>query len=926
MNRLFFTLGFLLAAYFSQAQTPDSIFVDCDYTNYSLTSFLEQLETKTPCRFFYDSALLQNIKISVTGKHLNLYDALDDALRFTTYDYLFIEPDLIVLLEKNNKIFKVNLSENLKLDENIVNEDLNEGSASSKYLKGRKAQETVVITVGRTDKQRIGKKAYIDGKILEADNGDPLIGATIYLSEIGYGSATNENGDVSMKIPVGKYSAEFRCIGMADSKCLLDVRSDGSFVYKMNKEIHSIDEVTVNANQNYAIRGSQAGLDKISIHTIKEIPTLMGEKDIVRVSQMLPGIVSVSEGSGGINVRGGNADQNLFYLNEVPIYNTSHVFGFFSSFNSAIVDDFSIYKGYVPPNYGGRLSSVFAIDTRKGNKHKFYGSGSVSPISASAEFEGPIIKDKCSFVLSGRSSYSDWILQKLPNDQLKNSSVKFYDLASSLDYQIDEKNRVNLFVYQSYDYFDLNGLSQIDYANRGLGANYFHQINDKLLFRLHLIYSNYNFINKDLNNATEAYSHDYALNHTEIKSNFTWNAFDKHKIGFGAGTINYSLNRGTIEPYGFQSIRSVRDLGREHGLESSIYLEDTYSVNSRLKLNFGIRDVLFLGLGPKDVYEYTPDLPVIADNIKDTLSFGVNQITCHYSKPEIRLSADYKTSALSSVKFAYNEMSQYMFLLSNSYAITPSDQWKMVDYHIKPGFSRLASLGYYQTLVSLGVTASVESYVKRTDNILEFKDGADFINEPNVEISTLQGRQNAYGIEFMVAKDEGTVNGWVSYTYSHSRIKVDGVHDWDKINNGETYFSNYDKPNVFNFTGNYKVTRRIIFSSNISYSTGRPITLPKSIYSIEGMKFVNYTARNAGRIPDYFRMDLSLTLEGSLKAKKLVHSTWMFNIYNLTGRKNPYSIYFISNQGKIEGYKYSIIGVPIFTISWNFKLGNYSDE
>lgn len=897
----------------------------CHYVNTSTRSFIADIEQYYGIYFYYKDKWLNNSTVTVNGDSLNLKQILDQAFKYSQLSYMFEEPDLVILIENKNKIEKLPAFV-YEPQETVGLQIVKKPQNSSKFLKGRRTDEKKIIVVGSQKEQFFGRKAQVTGKIFEQESNESLIGATLYLPEINYGTASNEVGEMKMQVAPGKYTAEFRCIGMMEEKCQLVVYSNGTFEFAMQKEVQALKEVTINANQDYKIRGSQVGLDKIDIKAVKELPSLMGERDIVKISQLLPGVVSVSEGSGGVNVRGGNADQNMLYVNQIPLYNTSHVFGFFTALNTSIIDDFSMYKGYVPTQYGGRLSSIFLVDSRKGNKKKFFAQGGISPISANAEVEGPIKKDKSSFVISGRSTYSDWIMQRLSNDDLRNSSVNFYDFAAGLDFEINPNNKLHIMGYGSHDFFNMNNLNEYSYDNLGFGANYIHRFNEKLKAQFTAVYSGYSFATQDWNSISEAYSHDYNLGHAEVKTVFNWNLSDKHSLLFGGGLINYELDRGTVKPIGQESDRRISDLGREHGIEGAVYVDETFQVAKWLKLQAGLRYSFFTRLGPENVNIYEPDGPPDTTRIASVESYGKGKLVANYGRPELRLTADFKTGMFSSIKLAYNEMSQYLFLLNSSFSINPTDQWKMADTYIKPGFAKQLSAGYYKTLPGLGITFSAESYLKKANNILEFKDGADFINTKQVETMTLQGVQDAYGMEFMIARDEGRLNGWISYTFSRSMMKVDGGNSWDKINQGMKYPSNFDKPHVANLVANLKFTRRLILSTTLVYSTGRPITLPQTIYYMEGIKYVDYSDRNEYRVPDYFRMDLSLTLEGNLKAKKPFHSYWMLNVYNMTGRKNPYSIYFQSEEGLIRGYQYSVIGVPVFTISWNFKLGNYANE
>ncbi len=901
----------------ANAQTLPNDYVKCNSD--IISALLIQMETELHIHIYYPDKDIFKKTIEISEDSLPTNILISRILNVFDGSCVFIEPDVLVFVEnvkqlQNYPIFEA-LVDNTKMD--TINEP-----AKNKYLKGRKVKETKVIRIGNIYKPNYSQKAKVTGYIFNSSTNEPLIGATIFFNEIKKGAATDKNGNLEIWVKPGKYSVELSSISMKQERFLFDVYGDGYFKFGMQEETQNIEEVTVLSTQTNK-RGSKVGLEKVDIKTIKQLPALLGERDVIRISKLLPGIVSVNEASGGLNVRGGNADQNMFYINNIPLYNTSHVFGFFSALNPFIVSDFSIHKGYVPAAYGGRLSSIFIARTRKGNNNKLFMQGGVSPITASLEIEGPIVKNKGSFLVSGRSSYSDWILQKLPNPELKNSSIKFYDLTLGLNYEMNDKNTLQLTGYASHDFANMNQLNEFEYDNKGLGLEYTHSITQKLKLLFSAAYSQYSFLSKDYNSISESFSQLYNIGHTESRLGINYLLSERHELSFGAASTFYKLDRGVIKPIGELSQRKYSDLGDEKAFESSIYLEDIYSLSDMIKITGGIRYSFYQMIGPDTINIYADGAEKIASNIVGQKIVGKNKKVVNYYKPEFRLAIDIINSPFSSLKLAYNEMSQNIFLLSNSFSITPTDQWKLADYYIKPGFSRQISMGYSQFFVYWGVSASVEAYYKHINNILDFKDGADFIKTKEVETIGLQGQQDAYGVEMMISKDKGKLNGWISYTFSRSFIQIDGDNEWDKINNGNKYASNYDKPNVLNIVANYNLSRRFIVSTTLTYSTGRPITLPKSKYYIEEIPYIEYSSRNEYRIPDYFRLDLSLTIEGNLKKKKLFHNYWMIGIYNLTGRNNPYNVYFEMKKGIIHGYKYSIIAVPLFTISWNFKLGNY---
>jgi hypothetical protein len=411
-----------------------------------------------------------------------------------------------------------------------------------------------------------------------------------------------------------------------------------------------------------------------------------------------------------------------------------------------------------------------------------------------------------------------------------------------------------------------------------------------------------------------------------LKSDFSWIPGFRHKVGFGGNVIYYDINRGEVKPSGVESSRIPVTLGTESGIEGALYLSDQVQVSDRLTVYGGLRYSMYAYMGPQSVFKYVPDNPIGPEFIDDTLNFSDGEIIRFYSGPEIRLSATYLTGTNNSVKFSYNKTRQYLYMLSNTIALSPTDQWKLADYHIRPQSADQVSLGFYQDINRRFLNLSAEVYYKNVNDIVEYRDGANFIASPQIESDVLQGKQKAYGLELMMKKNAGKLSGWLTFTYSRSLIRVDGDNYWEKVNQGEWYPANYDIPFSVNGVMNLRANRRLSVSSNIVYHTGRPITYPVTMFQLEDTRYIAYSGRNQYRIPDYFRFDLSINLEGNLKSRKIGHSYWMLNIYNLTGRKNAYSVFFKNEGGVIKGYKLSIFSQPIVTLSWNLKLGNYASD
>ena len=899
--------------------------ITCHVVSIPFSEFAGIIYSQTGIRVFFDEQLTQNIKVTLDADSILVESALQIALTGTGFEVSIWHNSFVII--QNKKL----LSELPRFDqmEKTIDSSTFANNKSSQgenlYATVRKADVAQSIRIGTNNNGKKVSKAKVLGRITGIDSGEPIIGATIFIEETGNGTVTDKNGYFSLVMTPNIYNARVECLGFEKRKLLLEVLSDGEFSIELEKSAFQIDEIFVHGDHQQNLKSRDLGLEKISAKTIKEIPMMMGERDILKVSSLLPGIVSIGEGTAGFNVRGGGSDQNAFYINKVPIYNTSHLFGFFPAFNSDVIKDFSIYKGYVPPQYGGKLSSVFNIITRQGNRKQFTAHGGVNPITANITVEGPIIKDTLTVLFNARSSYSDWILTKIKDTTINNSSAVFNDFTAFINYDL-RKSQTSIFVYNSNDKYISANINSYRYSNSGASVNYRYIFNNSLRADFALIGSRYSFNTTDEQESSTAFTHSYKIEHYELKSDFNQAFSDKITFDYGTSLILYQLNRGNVLPYGESSVRIPLKLGKEKGIESAVYFSSNYNILKWMKLTTGIRYSMFTPIGPNKIYTYTPDRPKEKRYINDSIYFGNNEPIKHYSSPEFRLALNIETDDLGSIKLAYSRMQQNLFMLNNAISISPNTQWKLADYHLRPSRSNQVSFGVYRNLRKGGWEGSIECYYKSTSNYPEFKDGASFLDNPSVETTVLQGNQKAYGVEFFVKRSNHKLDGWISYTYSRSIVQVDGKNSWDKINEGDPYPANYDIPNALNALINYHVSRRISLSSVISYQSGRPITYPESVFYINGVPYYDYSKRNKYNIPDYFRIDASLTIEGNLKKKKNLHSSVMFNLYNITGRKNPFSVYFKTENGKIKSYKYSIIGVPIFTITWLFKLGNYASD
>lgn len=888
--------------------------------------FARSISEKTGIRLFYNEKWVEKIRVNIDAESISVLSAVEKVLEGSGLTASSWHNDIVILPGK--KLISA-LPGYLAVEKEAASpseekkRELTESEA--RYITGRKPGATRTIVIGETGKLTGNVRAKVLGRVMDEETGEPLISVPVFISETKGGAVTDVKGFFTLSLYPGKYNARVEYLGYEKDQFLLEVLSDGNLTVSLKKAAIQLSEVVVSGERQANIRLKDPGLDQVSVRTVKLLPMMMGEHDILKVSVTLPGILSTGEGGAGLNVRGGGSDQNAFYINNIPIYNTSHLFGFFSAFNSDIVKDFSIYKGHIPAQYGGKLASVFNITSRQGNRKHFTFHGGVSPVAGNLVLEGPLKKDTSSFLFSARSSYSDWLLSRIQDTTISSSSAGFNDLSGGVSWDF-KKSQIAVFAYHSKDRFRLAEVNNYNYSNNGASVMFDHNFTNSLRGEFSFSGSQYAFSTIDKLTLSSAYRHDYKMDQYELRAKFRQALNDRNTLEYGAGAIQYNLDRGMVTPFGQRSLLNEIDLGTNQGKEMSAFISDSYDVNEWLNIDLGFRYTLFTPTGPSTVFRYTSGLPRDLPYISDTLSFGKNRPIKWYHEPDTRIAINFRTDREGSLKLAFNQMHQNVFMLNTTTTLAPNTQWKLADYHLLPSKSNQISAGVFRTLPKNGLEASLEIYYKNVQNYPEFMDGADFLKNPFAETSILQGNQKAYGAEIYIKRSRRKLEGWVSYTWSRSIIKVNGEHSWDRINSGKPFPSNYDIPHSLNMVLNYYFTRRLILSSIFTYQTGRPVTYPESVYYVNGVPYLDYSDRNAYHIPDYIRSDFSLTIEGNLKANKLLHSSLVLNLYNAAGRKNPYSVYFNTENGRIKSYKYSVVGVPIFTATWLFKLGNYASD
>lgn len=804
-------------------------------------------------------------------------------------------------------------------------EKTNTPEQKSGFLKTDREVNVETVVVGTRTASPSDGEVTLSGYVKRQRDGSPVVGATLYIEELQKGSATDDKGFYRFTLKTGQFTLVIRSLEYAEKKVHLKVYSDDRVNFSLLDKVYSLNEVVIMAEEANKLDRPSFGFERLTPKSIQTVPKMMGEVDIVKTALLLPGVQSVGEGASGFNVRGSPSDQNIFYLDHIPVYNATHLFGMFSAFTPNAIRDFTLYKGSVPARFGGRLSSVFDLRTRSGNRKRFSMRGGISPLTGNLLVEGPLVKDKSSYLAAIRSSYSGWVFKMVRDPTIHNSKADFQDAVINLSTELGESNSLNAVAYASHDDIHLVDLSHYGYRNAGSSLSFRRVIRNRHTWECSAVYSQYQY--EEANSAREhaEYLLDYTLNHTELTTSLTLVPNQKHELKAGATGIFYLLNQGRQQPLDAQSLVVPITLGREQGVEAGVFLSDEWKINALITLSGGIRYNMYSYLGPQDVRTYPSGAPMELGTILDTVHYGWGERIATYHAPDVRFSGKYSLSDRVSVKAGFTQLHQYIFMLSNTVAVSPTDKWKLVDAHIKPMAGKQYSTGVFFDPPDAKFDVSGEFYIKRADNVVAFKDGANVTVTRTPEVDLLQGALQAYGVECMFRKTAGRMTGWFSYTYSRSKMRINGGTEETSINLGEPFPADFDKPHAVNLATGYRFSRRFNISWNVVYATGRPTTYPTGIFYQHEIPVTQYSERNAYRIPDYFRVDLAVDVEGNLKAKKFMHGSWSFSVYNLLGRHNAYSVFFKQNQGLIQGYKLAVIGSPVFSFTYNFKLGNYED-
>lgn len=911
----------ILFSQFLISQTEKKISIS--FEEVSLKDALIALEEASNSKLYFNENWFNNTLISKSFVNEPVGNILEEILSETTINF-FIDGNKIILT-KNNAI-RGTLPPNY-FNSNTQKDEVQEQIASKvpvlqkAYVSNNRSKKNeALFYVGKENNATDKKFFTLTGRIIDSKTKKPLDGIDVYIRGTSINTLTNTLGNYALEVPKGYNVLEIASIAYGKHEKQIVVYGDGTLNFELSEDVEELGEVLIKADKDANIKSVEVGVTKIDVEGIKNIPLVLGERDILKVATTMPGVKTIGEGALGYNVRGGKVDQNLILFDGAVIYNPSHFFGIFSAINPFATESVDIYKGSIPSEFGGRLSSVIDIATKDVNTKEFSGEGNIGPVTGNLMVEVPLAKDKSGLLVGARATYSDWVLRSLSEPEIQNSEVSFYDVLVKYNHKIDANNDIQATAYLSNDQFSITSDSIFKYSNRMASVRWNRTVNEKNRFTAQLATSQYRFNILYDGIFNRNFDFGYTINETQLKLRARYLHSNKHKFTYGLSSKLYAINPGEIEPLGDQSVIQSERIDREKGLESAIFISDLYEVNKKLLLDLGFRYSVYSALGPGTQNVYAPNAPVNAESVIETKTYGNNEFIKTYGGPEFRFSARYFLSPTASIKAGYNKTIQYSHLLSSNTTASPVDSWKLSDLNIEPQRAEQLSLGFFKNFDDALYELSIEGYYKRMRNLLDYKVGAQLLLNQNIETELLQGDGKAYGIEFLLKKKQGRFNGWLAYSYSRTFVKLDSEFVTERVNNGNYFAANQDRPHDLSLISNFRLTKRYSFSLNFNYQTGRPITYPVGKYIFNGAEQVLYSDRNTFRVPDYYRLDLGVNIEGNHKNVKLAHSFWNISVYNVLGRNNPFSVFFVNEQGQIKAYQTSIFAIPVPTITYNFKF------
>jgi TonB dependent receptor/CarboxypepD_reg-like domain/TonB-dependent Receptor Plug Domain len=863
-----------------------------------LPAFFMDVERRFPVRFYFKSEWIEKFSIRPNHNGQTVRQVLDELFKNSELAYFAIQTNRIVIVKDPQR--------------------------DAQRLRAIESARTKQV---RVDEVRLGnptdskvEKIALSGVITDSKTGKPLPQVDVRINDQSI-TTTDGNGSFALSLFPGKILLSFSLQSFQEKNLDLELLSSSELEVELNEAAIQLDEVVIEGQSIKEVATSRVGETILTMRNVRMAPALLGEVDLVKQIQNLPGVTTVGEAASGFKVRGGSVDQNLVLYDGMPVFNTSHAFGFLTAFNPEAVSDVTFFKGGIPAEYGGRTSSILNIRSRDGDYTKWNGRAGIGMITSNIMVNGPLKKDKTALSISLRSTYSNWLIRSIDTDyaNLTSSSVFFYDGTFKLTHRISDRTKLSFTGYSSKDSFSLSRDTTYKWSNFQTSAALNHTFSQTLDVEFTTGVSTYQY--KVLNqNPRTASDLSYRITTGLAKGVFNYHP-GSYTASFGSELLFYQTNPGTLEPGSSSSNAARLKLDPQHSLETSIFASAEKNLTNTLLINAGLRVPLFTSFGSTTVYRYQDDTHRDVASIRDTIQIGAFKTAKTYIGFEPRISLRWMTSTTASLKLGYNRMYQFLHLITNTAAVTPVDLWQASGYYFKPQHADQISLGYFKDLTKKSINLSIEGFYKSFKNLLDFKDGAQLILNNHLETDLLQGNGRAYGMETSIAKNAGSITGSLNYTYSRSLRTFIGPDLTESINQGKEYPSNFDQPHILNASWKINLTRRHFFTGNFTYRTGRPVTVPISVFEFENTTVAYFSGRNQYRIPDYHRLDLALVIEGNHKRNKIGEGTWIFSIYNVYGRRNPYTVFFKgSYNGVPKPYQLSIVGTIFPSVSFNFKF------
>jgi TonB dependent receptor-like, beta-barrel/CarboxypepD_reg-like domain/TonB-dependent Receptor Plug Domain len=868
----------------TKGQNVKDIVIDESYNGRVFSEFLKEIEGRYKVDFIFEEAKMEALTVVGIEKRERLLEYLKRYL--VPYDVTRIRDNVVFITEK---------------------------APGEKF--GLDKDDYFILETPDTD------EVTIRGQVIDSGNGEAIVGATVLIPDLNKGTLTDAQGNFTFKVRPGILQMEIKYVGFQPDFYIIGFSRYGSgntIKVSLFPESRELESVVVTAERMDAnVTRKLSGVERLNIETIRAIPTFMGEVDPVRGLTTLPGVSTAGELASGFNVRGGESGQNLILQDGAPIYNPSHLFGFFSAFNPDMVSDVMLYKGGGPANFGGRISSVLDIDLKNGDAGKHTFTGGVGLVSSRLSIEGPLVRGRSSYLIGGRISYPNWLVHSTKNLQLSTSQAGFYDLNVKLVHTINENNIISLSAYDSYDDFKFATDSTFSWGTLNFALQWDHTFGERLSSTLNAFRSNY-FSRVRSDAEIDAFIYENEIQTSGLKYDLDFTPTDMKFIG--GLEMNYiRIEPGRLIPSDPDGNVPAQDMNDQRELEAALYVQADVDLSERLALSAGLRYSHFLRLGPDRIYVFDyGNIEGRYPAIIDSVSYSGGEIIKQYGGLEPRVSLRYLINNSTSVKAGYYRGYQYLHLISNTTTVTPQDYWIASGPYLKPEIGDQYSLGLFKNFNSNEYQFSIEGFYKEITNTVDYIEGADITLNPKLEAGLTQGDGLAYGIEFLAKRNTGRLNGWLSYTFSRSLRRFKDDIEIKTINEGGYYASSFDKPHNVSLVLNYQLAERTILSANFNYSTGRPITIPISKFSYDAyLAVLNYSERNEYRIPDYHRLDLSITFKDRPRKKREWTGEWTFSIFNVYGRKNAYSIIF-NHYGTAS--KLSVLGTIFPSFSYNFKF------